>query len=287
MGEVSRTVGTAWLLERTLTALFGHKTVPVKMFRGKGRRDPMIPASYFATDRLRLHPEAPINRMCAERVVEMVRIAPAGESGFDRFAISRTVGALAREFFGVGVDMLIVEHRADELLWAKIAAQIDVVRCVMGAAVGLGVVDIALVAGMLREIRSRSYAWAMPERAELPAVGCCERAELPAVGCCERFGCSGRALGGGSVDAGVAGGGHLLLPGGEDGETAFLSSGDDNQISPASTAMIPDAAARRLYLSGKCDRKGNSMEEEEWPEIDKTGMPHAAWWRWCVEGVSI
>ncbi len=87
MGEVSRTVGTAWLLERTLTALFGHKTVPVKMFRGKGRRDPMIPASYFATDRLRLHPEAPINRMCAERVVEMVRIALAGESGFDRFAI--------------------------------------------------------------------------------------------------------------------------------------------------------------------------------------------------------
>ena len=39
------------------------------MFKGWGRTDPRIPKSYFATDRLGKHPDAPVNRLCGERVV--------------------------------------------------------------------------------------------------------------------------------------------------------------------------------------------------------------------------
>ena len=47
------TITAFYLLEHTLEVLFGTKTVPVAKFRGTGRKDPCIPASYFAGDRLK------------------------------------------------------------------------------------------------------------------------------------------------------------------------------------------------------------------------------------------
>ncbi len=114
MGE-DGTIDTFYLLEHTLVVLFGSKTVPVKMFRGKGMRDPHIPAGFFAGDRLKGHPSAPVNRLAAERVVLMVEIALAGESRFDRLGMSRLVSALTTELFGVGCAGLVVESAADEL----------------------------------------------------------------------------------------------------------------------------------------------------------------------------
>ena len=47
------TITAFYLLEHTLEVLFGTKTVPVAKFRGTGRKDPCIPASYFAGDCLK------------------------------------------------------------------------------------------------------------------------------------------------------------------------------------------------------------------------------------------
>ncbi len=100
----SATFATSYLLERTLTVLFGRKTVPMRMFRGKGCRDPRMQSSFFATDRPKNHPDRPISRLATERVVELVQICLAGESAYDRL-----VSGLAYEFSGVGCDAQIEE----------------------------------------------------------------------------------------------------------------------------------------------------------------------------------
>lgn len=163
------TITAFYLLEHTLEVLFGTKTVPVAKFRGTGFTDPCIPASYFAGDRLKDHPDRPVNRLAAERVVLMVEIALAGESGFDRLAISRLVSGLTFEMFGVGCGELIVLGPGDELLDVKVAAQLDLVRTVMACAVGRERVEVAVVTGLLREITGRAKHWPGAR----PALGGC------------------------------------------------------------------------------------------------------------------
>lgn len=60
MDDLPETVSTADLLLAVLVALFGQKTVSVKMWRGRGNTDPRVPAGYFTTDRLGKHPDAPV-----------------------------------------------------------------------------------------------------------------------------------------------------------------------------------------------------------------------------------
>ncbi len=168
------TMTTAYVLERTLTVLFGHKTVPVRMFRGKGCRDPRIPASFFATDRLKNHPDKPINRLAAERVVELVQICLAGESAYDRLSVSRLVSGLAHEFSGVGCDALIIESLGDAQIEEKVAAQLDLVRAVMACAVGKHLVERARIMGLIVPIAARAERWGGREAAERlkEACGC-------------------------------------------------------------------------------------------------------------------
>ena len=166
------TIATFYLLEHTLEVLFGTKTVPVAKFRGTGFTDPGIPASFFASDRLLDHPDRPVNRLAAERVVLMVEIALAGQSGFDRMAMSRLVSGLTLEMFGVGCGELIILGPEDELLEVKVAAQLDLVRTVMAGAVGRERVVVSQVAELLREITGRAKHWPGAREARACDGGC-------------------------------------------------------------------------------------------------------------------
>lgn len=85
MDDLPERISTADLLLAVPVALFGQKTVCVKMWRGRGNTDLNVPAGYyFATGRLGKHSDAPVNRLCAERVMDMAAIALCGESGYDR-----------------------------------------------------------------------------------------------------------------------------------------------------------------------------------------------------------
>lgn len=88
MDDLPERVSTADLLLAVLVALFGQKTVCVKMWRGHGNADQNVPVGYFATNRLGKRSDAPVNRLCAERVMDMATIALRGESGYDRCATS-------------------------------------------------------------------------------------------------------------------------------------------------------------------------------------------------------
>ena len=77
---------------------------------GQGNTDPYVPAGYFATDRLGKHPNTPVNRLTAERVVEMAGIALRGESDYDRCATSRQIGRVLHELFGVAAPEFVIDE---------------------------------------------------------------------------------------------------------------------------------------------------------------------------------
>lgn len=156
MDDLPETVSTADLLLAVLVALFGQKTVSVKMWRGRGNTDPRVPAGYFATDRLGKHPDAPVNRMCAERVVEMVGIALRGESGYDRFATSRQIGRLIHELFGVATGEFVMDAEdLDDVSVPKADAQLALLGHVMSAAVDRHDVGVRRTATALQRVADR------------------------------------------------------------------------------------------------------------------------------------
>lgn len=84
MDDLPERISTTGLLLAVLVAQFGQKTVRVKMWRGQGNTGSCVSAGYFATEQLGKHSDAPVNRLCAERVMDMAAIALRGESGYDR-----------------------------------------------------------------------------------------------------------------------------------------------------------------------------------------------------------
>lgn len=71
------------LLTQVLRQLFGVVAVRVSAFEGSGRKRLGIPSTYFSRDCLKDRAESPINKMCAERVLKMARLALAGKSDYD------------------------------------------------------------------------------------------------------------------------------------------------------------------------------------------------------------
>lgn len=156
MDDLPETISTADLLLAVLVALFGQKTVSVKMRRGRGNTDPRVPVGYFATDRLGKHPDAPVNRMCAERVVEMAGIALRGESGYDRFATSRQIDRLIHELFGVATgEFVIGAEDLDDVSAPKADAQLALLGHVMSAAVDRSDAGVRRTATALRKVAGR------------------------------------------------------------------------------------------------------------------------------------
>ena len=156
MDDRPETISTADLLLAVLVALFGQKTVSVKMWRGRGNTDPRVPAGYFATDRLGKHPDAPVNRMCAERVVEMAGIALRGESGYDRFATSRQIGRLIHDLFGVATgEFVMADGDPGGAIAPKADAQLALLGHVMSAAVDRRDVGVRRTATALRRVAGR------------------------------------------------------------------------------------------------------------------------------------
>lgn len=72
------------LLKSYLIELLGRVTIPMTMFKGTDHIDPGIPAGYFASDRLKGHPNAPVNKLAGDRLVQLTEIVLHGRSGFDR-----------------------------------------------------------------------------------------------------------------------------------------------------------------------------------------------------------
>ena len=176
MDERPETISTAEILLAVLVALFGQKTVRVKMWRGQGNTDPCVPAGYLATDRLGKHPDTPVNRLTAERVVEMAGIALRGESDYDRCATSRQIGRVLHELFGVAApEFVIGEADSGEVAGLKAAAQLAFLRQVMSVAVGRRDVGVERMASSLRGVAAFSGDSGKAEG----ACGCRHRCAYP------------------------------------------------------------------------------------------------------------
>ena len=68
-------VKTDEVLRTLLEMGFGCVSLNEAMFRGRGCTDPCIPKSYFATDRLGKHPDAPVDLLhIFKQVSEGIRI---------------------------------------------------------------------------------------------------------------------------------------------------------------------------------------------------------------------
>ena len=231
MDDRPATISTADLLLAVLVALFGQKTVCVKMWRGRGNTDPRVPAGYFATDRLGKHPDAPVNRMCAERVVEMAGIALRGESGYDRLATSRQIGRVLHELFGVATgEFVMAAGDPDGASSAKADAQLALLGHVMSAAVGRSDVGVRRTATGLERVAAR--------RGEADA-GACGRPCRRCCRCDENCAACGAAMGGRAAR--------------RDDLPACGGPCPENQLVPPSPAMTPDFEADSLYSKGLPD----------------------------------
>lgn len=78
----------AELLTKALETLFRRKTVNVAAFANSDGPVSDIPLGYFSSDRIKKHPEKPINRIATERFVIMARAALSGDSYYDVLTVS-------------------------------------------------------------------------------------------------------------------------------------------------------------------------------------------------------
>lgn len=78
----------AELLTKALETLFRRKTVNVAAFANSDGPVSDIPLGYFSSDRIKKHPEKPINRIATERFVIMARAALSGDSYYDVLNVS-------------------------------------------------------------------------------------------------------------------------------------------------------------------------------------------------------
>lgn len=126
-------VKTDEVLRTLLEMGFGCVSLNEAMFRGRGCTDPCIPKSYFATDRLGKHPDAPVNRRCGERVVGLFEIGLAGESRHSACSVSRMLRAAMLELFSADTRDFVLDCDDDPLREGKKAAQLAFLRIAMAA----------------------------------------------------------------------------------------------------------------------------------------------------------
>lgn len=128
-------VKTDEVLRTLLEMGFGCVSLNEAMFRGSGCTSPEIPKSYFATDRLGKHPDAPVNRMCATRVLRLFEIGLSGRSKHDACSVSRMLRAALLELFRVETLDFAYDGKADPMREHKMAAQMAFLRIAMAACV--------------------------------------------------------------------------------------------------------------------------------------------------------
>ena len=79
-----------------LMSPFGHRTLDLKPFRGKGLRDPGIPKINFPSDRLGKHLEKPINRRASGKVMLLGDISPRCKLEITQATAPRMIGSFIR-----------------------------------------------------------------------------------------------------------------------------------------------------------------------------------------------
>ena len=127
----NRMVKTDEVLRTLLGMGFGCVSLNEEMFRGRDCTSPGIPKSYFATDRLGKHPDAPVNRMCATRVLWLIEIGLSGKSKHDACSVSRMLRKALLEMFRVETLDFAYDGKADPMRERKMAAQMAFLRIAM------------------------------------------------------------------------------------------------------------------------------------------------------------
>lgn len=141
---------TERILTDVLVSLFGHRTLDMKLFRGKDLRDPGFPRTYFLSDRIGKHPEKPINRRAADRVLLLVDIVLRGQSKLQPATASRMVRSFILDDFGVDTREFVLRGPNDPNAATKIEAQLALLRCILVPAINVEALDEEEIAGALR-----------------------------------------------------------------------------------------------------------------------------------------
>lgn len=151
-------VKTDEVLRTLLEMGFGCVRLNEAMFRGSNCKSPKIPKSYFATDRLGKHSDAPVNRMCAERVLRLFEIGFSGQSRHDACSVLRMLRAEMLELFRVETLDFVYDGSADPICAGKMEAQIAFLRIAMTECMGGERVERAAVVGLVEAEADRRRA---------------------------------------------------------------------------------------------------------------------------------